>query len=362
MTVTKGPLTPYPSPLTEQLKPLVVLVGPTAVGKSQVAILLAKALGTAVLTADSRQVYRDMDIGTDKPKLSERQGVPHRLIDLVQPDHPFNVGMYRRYALAEIDRLHCRGLVPLLVGGTGLYIRALLRGLWEGPPADWSFRARLLDEARLKGATHLHDTLALIDPELADRLHPHDLVKIIRALEVHHLLGRPLSDLHRAHAFSEAPFSPLLIGLTREREALYRRIEARVDEQLAKGLVQETQQLLAKGYGRHLGSMKGLGYRQMAGYLAGDYEYEEAIQRLKRDTRRFAKRQMTWFRKEPDIIWLTISESEFPEQVVARILDHVGRFLSQLLTCLGPDSPTSKAAVMTSSAEGRSGVSSVGHA
>ena len=362
MTVTKGPLTPYPSPLTEQLKPLVVLVGPTAVGKSQVAILLAKALGTAVLAADSRQVYRDMDIGTDKPKLSERQGVPHRLIDLVQPDHPFNVGMYRRYALAEIDRLHCRGLVPLLVGGTGLYIRALLRGLWEGPPADWSFRARLLDEARLKGATHLHDTLALIDPELADRLHPHDLVKIIRALEVHHLLGRPLSEMHRAHAFSEVLFSPLLIGLTREREALYRRIEARVDEQVAKGLVQETQRLLAKGYGRHLGSMKGLGYRQMAGYLAGDYEYEEAVQRLKRDTRRFAKRQMTWFRKEPDIIWLPINESESPEQVVARILDYVGRFLSQLSTCLGPDSPISMAAVMTSSAEGCSSVGSVGHA
>lgn len=344
------------------LKPLVVLVGPTAVGKSQVAILLAKALGTAVLTADSRQVYRDMDIGTDKPKLSERQGVLHRLIDLVEPDQPFNVGMYRRHALAEIDRLHCEELVPLVVGGTGLYVRALLRGLWEGPPADWSFRARLLEEARLKGATHLHDTLALIDPELAGRLHPHDLVKIIRALEVHHLLGRPLSDMHRAHAFSEALFSPLLIGLTREREALYRRIEARVDEQLAKGLVQETQHLLAKGYGCHLGSMKGLGYRQIAGYLAGDYGYEEAIRRLQRDTRRFAKRQMTWFRKEPGITWLTISESESPDQVVTRILDHVGRFLSSLSTRSGHDVHGSKVAVRTSAGGGRSVVGSVGHA
>lgn len=348
--------------MTQRLKPLVVLAGPTAVGKSEIAILLAKALGTAVLTADSRQVYRHMDIGTDKPTLSERQGVPHHLIDLVEPDQPFNVGMYRRHALAEIDRLHCEGLVPLVVGGTGLYIRVLLRGLWEGPPADWSYRARLADEARLKGAGHLHDTLALIDPELAGRLHPHDLVKIMRALEVHHLLGRPLSDLHRAHAFSEALFSPLLIGLTRERKALYRRIEARVDEQLAKGLVQETQDLLAKGYGRHLGSMKGLGYRQIAGYLAGDDEYEEAIRRLKRDTRRFAKRQLTWFRKEPDITWLTISETESPAQVVARILEHVERFLSHLSTRPELDSSTSGLAVTTSAADGRSIVGFTGHA
>ena len=348
--------------ITQRLKPLVVLAGPTAVGKSQIAILLAKALGTAVLTADSRQVYRDMDIGTDKPKLSERQGVPHHLIDLVDPDQPFNVGIYRRHALAEIDRLHCEGLVPLVVGGTGLYIRALLRGLWEGPPADWSFRTRLLDEVRLKGAAHLHDTLAVIDPELAGRLHPHDLVKIIRALEVHHLIGRPLSDMHRTHSFGDALFSPLLIGLTREREALYGRIEARIDEQLAKGLVQETQHLLAKGYGPQLGSMKGLGYRQIAGYLAGNYEYEEAIRRLKRDTRRFAKRQMTWFRKEPDITWLTISESESPAQVVARILDQVGRFLSHLSTRPERESPASGMAVTTSAADGRSIVGCTGHA
>lgn len=237
-----------------------------------------------------------------------------------------------------------------------------MRGLWEGPSADWSFRARLLDEARLKGATHLHDTLALIDPELAGRLHPHDLVKIVRALEVHHLLGRPLSDLHRAHAFGEAFFSPLLIGLKREREALYRRIEARVDEQLANGLVEETRHLLAKGYGRHLSSMKGLGYRQIAGYLGGDYEYEEAVRRLKRDTRRFAKRQMTWFRKEPDINWLTISHSEPPEQVVARILEHVGRFLSSLSARSGRNVFDSKVVVNTSAGGGRPADGIAGHA
>ncbi len=307
-----------------------MVVGPTAVGKSRVAILLAKALGTDVLTADSRQVYRGMDIGMDKPTLEERQGVPHRLIDLVEPDEPFNAGEYRRRALGEIERLYGSGKIPLVVGGTGLYVRALLRGLWEGPQADWSLRERLEDEAREKGAGHLHRELARVDPESAARLHPHDRVKIIRALEVHRLSGRPLSESHRRHAFADTSFLPLLIGLTRERGALYRRIEQRVDEQVAKGLVEETRSLLEKGYGRQLGSMKGLGYRQIAGCLAGECSHEEAVRRLKRDTRHFAKRQLTWFRKEPGITWLSIDEQESFESLSSRILDLVDRFLSEL--------------------------------
>ncbi|MBM4125502.1 MAG: tRNA (adenosine(37)-N6)-dimethylallyltransferase MiaA, partial [Nitrospira sp.] len=237
---------------------------------------------------------------------------------------------YRRQALAEIERLYSQSKVPLVVGGTGLYVRTLLHGLWEGPSADWAFRQRLEDEARLKGEAYLHRELARVDPELAARLHPHDRTKIIRALEVQHLSGHPLSESLRRHAFSDATFSPLLIGLTRERGALYRRIEARVDEQLAKGLVQETERLLAKGYGRNLGAMKGLGYRQIAGYLAGDYAYDEAVRLLKRDTRHFAKRQMTWFRKEAGILWVTIGEEESVEAVAARLLDLVKRFLSGL--------------------------------
>ncbi|MGH7231876.1 MAG: tRNA (adenosine(37)-N6)-dimethylallyltransferase MiaA [Nitrospiraceae bacterium] len=309
-------------------KPLIVLLGPTAVGKSRVAIPLAKALGTNVLTADSRQVYRGMDIGMDKPAPAERQGVPHRLIDLVEPDQRFNVGEYRRLAVADIARLHGAGRLPLVVGGTGLYIRALIRGLWEGPSADWAYRSRLSEDARQHGTDWLHRQLAEVDPALAGRLHPHDEVKIIRALEAHHLLGRPLSDLHRQHGFNDSPFTALLIGLTRDRERLYRGIESRVDQQIERGLLRETQQLLNKGYDRQLGSMKGLGYRQMAGYLAGDYSYEEAVRRLKRDTRHFAKRQMTWFRKEPGIVWLTIREEDSIDWVVNRIVDHVDRFLT----------------------------------
>jgi tRNA dimethylallyltransferase len=315
---------------TLHAKPLVVIVGPTAAGKSQIAILVAKALGTEVLTADSRQVYRGMDIGTDKPTAAERQGVPHRLIDLVDPDQPFNTGEFRRQAVTEIARLHHEGRVPLLVGGTGLYVRTVLRGLWEGPPADWEFRRSLEREAGVKGADWLYRRLVQVDPESARRLHPNDRVKIVRALEVHHLLGRPLSEEHKRHAFADTPFVPLLIGLTRERTALYRRVDDRVELELAKGLVEETKQLMDRGYGRQLGSMKGLGYKQMAGYLAGDYDYDEAVRRLKRDTRRFAKRQMTWFRKEPGMQWRSVEDTESPAQVAERIVGEVRRFLAQL--------------------------------
>ena len=309
-------------------KPLVVVIGPTAVGKSAIAIPLAQALGTEILTADSRQVYRGMDIGMDKPPVEQRGGVPHRLIDVVDPDQPFNVGEYRRLALAEIARLHQEGRIPLMVGGTGLYVRAVVHGLWDGPPADWEYRHRLMELARTDGTEALYRQLAHVDPELAARLHPRDEVKIIRGLEAHQVTGRRLSDLHREHGFTEKPFSTLLIGLTRDRQELYRRIDARVEEQLANGLVEETRRLLAHGYDRALGSMKGLGYRQIAGYLAGEYSYEEAVRLLKRDTRHFAKRQWTWFRKEPGIVWVEIKAGESTEDVSARLMALVQRFLA----------------------------------
>src|SRR6185295_16583570 len=325
-----SPITHHSSLITSGVRPVVVIVGPTAVGKSQVGIHLAQAWGTEVLTADSRQVYRGMDIGMDKPTLEERQGVPHRLIDLVPPDQPFNVGEYRRQALMEIERLHREGRIPLIVGGTGLYVRALLRGLWEGPPADWDFRRTLEREASAHGPDILHRRLVEVDPESAERLHERDLVKIIRALEVHHLLGRPLSEAHRRHAFAERLFTPLVIGLIRDRPALCRRVDERVEAQLDKGLVEETRRLLGRGYGRHLGSTKGLGYHQIAGYLAGEYGFDEAVRRLKRDTRHFAKRQMTWFRKEPGIQWICVQEGEQPATVAAQISQRLRDFLRSL--------------------------------
>lgn len=339
-------------------RPVIVLVGPTAVGKSQIAIHVARALDTEVLTADSRQVYRGMDIGMDKPSPAERHGVPHRLIDLVDPDESFNAGAYRRLAVIEIERLHREGRSPLVVGGTGLYIRALLRGLWSGPGADPTLRARLEEQERQEGAGFLHRELAVVDPETAARLHPHDRVKIIRALEVYRLTNEPLSEVHRRHAFADRPFTPLLLGLNRERPALYGRIDARVDEQLAKGLVEETRRLLSQSFSRTLGSMKGLGYRQIAGFLEGEYDYAEAVRRLKRDTRHFAKRQMTWFRKEPGLHWLMVPENERPDQTAARVVGEVARFLGGLVTAERPVTVQSRPFPTVSELDGSAGMSS----
>lgn len=318
------------SQLIQTHKPLVAIVGPTAIGKSRIGVEIAKALHTEVLTADSCQVYRGMDIGTDKPTIQERQGVPHQLIDLIAPDQSFNVGDFRRHALQEISRLHDKGLLPLVVGGTGLYIRGLLRGLCPGPPANWPIREALTQEAQEKGGAFLHKKLQQVDPELAQRLHPNDQPKVLRGLEVYQTLGIPLSKVQHQHQFQESPFPFLLIGLTMERQTLYRRIEARVDVEIEKGLVQETQGLMQQGYARHLGSMKGLGYRQFSGYLEGEYSYEEAVGLLKRDTRHFAKRQMTWFRKEPEIHWITLEESDIPTQAANRILTTIENFLCSL--------------------------------
>jgi tRNA dimethylallyltransferase len=312
------------------LRPLVVLVGPTAVGKSEVGLILARALGTDVLTADSRQVYRGMDIATDKPTREQRETVPHRLIDLVDPDQRFNAGMYRRAAEHEIERLYGEHRLPLVVGGTGLYVRVLIRGLCEAPQGDPAVRAEFLENARNREKGYLYRELAKVDPESAQALHPNDEVKIIRALEVQRLLGRPLSAVHRRHRAEAPKWSPLILGLSRDREAMYRRIERRVDRLFMAGVVKETEGLLARRYSRNLASMKGLGYRQVAGFLAGEYDLEEAVRRLKRDTRHFAKRQLTWFRREPGIRWVIVSESEKPESVADRLLADIQTFLSEL--------------------------------
>ncbi len=313
--------------LIQKHNPLVAIVGPTAIGKSRIGVEIAKVLHTEILTADSCQVYQGMDIGTDKPTSAERQGVPHRLIDLVAPDQAFNIGDFRRHALQDISRLHNQGLLPLVVGGTGLYIRGLLRGLCPGPPANWPIRQALTQEAKEQGWPFLFQKLQHVDPELAQRLHPNDQPKLLRGLEVYHTLGIPLSKVQQQHQFQESPYPFLLIGLSMERQTLYHRIETRVELEIEKGLVKETQQLMEQGYSRTLGSMKGLGYRQFSGYLAGEYSYEEAVRLLKRDTRHFAKRQMTWFRKEPAIQWLTVEESAAPESTANQILTMIDKFL-----------------------------------
>jgi tRNA dimethylallyltransferase len=300
------------------------------VGKSRVAIEVAKAFETEVLTADSRQVYRGMDVGTDKPLPGERQGVPHRLIDLVNPDESFNAGLYRRRAIDEIERLYRDRRLPLVVGGTGLYVRTLLKGLCGAPPTDPIVRTALRQEAKAEGHDRLYARLVAVDAVAAARLHPHDESKVIRALEVHQLSGRRMSEFQQEHGFAEQPFSALIIGLNRDRDALYRRIEERIDWQLAHGLIEETKELLARGYQRGGAAMKGLGYRQVAEHLAGEDDVAEMVRRFKRDTRRFSKRQMTWFRKESGIQWLTIEESESVAYTTKRVIGQVDRFLTTL--------------------------------
>jgi tRNA dimethylallyltransferase len=303
-----------------------VVLGPTAVGKSRVAVQVARHFSTEILAADSRQVYRGMDIGTDKPTTVERGDIPHRLIDLVDPNDSFNAGRYRRAAVVEVNRLHAARQLPLVVGGTGLYIRTLVRGLCPAPPADHQVRAELLTI----GPDRRYAELVRVDAESARRLHPRDEAKVIRALEVYRLTGEPMSVIHRRHAFEDAPFTPLLIGLDRPKDQLYRRIEERIDWQLAHGMIEETRALLEQGYGRELGAMKGLGYRQVASHLAGDYDYEAMVRQFKRDTRHFAKRQMTWFRKEPGITWLNIGKDDALEGTVSQVINLIDRFLASL--------------------------------
>ena len=333
MVVTTCPLHTMASLSDGQVrrKPLVVLLGPTAVGKSRVAIDVAKRLDTEILTADSRQVYRGMDVGTDKPSMAARQDIPHHLIDLVDPDERFNAGLFRRQATEVIEGLYQRRLLPLVVGGTGLYVRTLLQGLCDAPPSDPPLRAQLCDEAREQGHDHLYTRLVAADPVTAARLHPRDISKIIRALEVHHLSGVPMSSFHAGHRFAERPFSALVIGLNRERDQLYRRIEERIDWQLANGLLEETRDLLDRGYRRDAPAMTGLGYRHVAAHLAGECDREEMIRLFKRDTRRFAKRQMTWFKHEPEIRWLMIEDAEPIEETMTRVMRLIDPFLSTLL-------------------------------
>lgn len=298
----------------ESGKPCVIVIcGPTAVGKTAAAIELARAVGGEIISADSMQVYRHMDIGTAKPTAAEQAAVRHHLIDIVDPDEPFDAATYAvlgRQAAAEVSR---RGLTPVVVGGTGLYIKALLSGLFRTDARDPAVRSRLRAEAESIGPAALHARLAQCDPQTAARLHPNDTVRILRALEVFEVTGRPISELQREHRFADTPFRALTIGLSMERAALYRRIDRRVEAMVAAGLEEEVRRLLAKGYGPGLRPMQSIGYSHMAAFIAGSLSREECLRTLQRDTRRFAKRQWTWFRAYPDIAWLS---PEQPREII----------------------------------------------
>ncbi len=300
---------------------LVGIVGPTATGKTAAGIRLAEMLGGEIISADSMAVYKGMDIGTAKPTPEERSAVPFHLIDVVRPDEDFSVAEFRRLAEEAIEQIMARGKVPILVGGTGLYVKALTGGLNIPEVApDRGLRERLRQEAERLGGAHLLERLRAIDPITAARLHPRDLKRMIRALEVYQATGKPISYFHETAGTAEVTYHAELFGLTMSRPALYSRIERRVDEMIEAGLVEEVRRLLDEGYDPGLPAMRGLGYKQIAGYLLGEYDLPTAVELLKRDTRRFAKRQLTWFRADPNIRWLDVegcSAAETAETIAA---------------------------------------------
>ncbi len=300
-------------------KSILIIAGPTAVGKTDASLLLARESGAEIVSADSMQIYRGMDIGTAKPAPEQRKLVYHHMIDIVDPVQPYSVGDYLRDARAAIDGILASGGVPLVVGGTGLYIRALTRGLFHGPPADLDLRERLLRRESEGPSGILYSDLVKADPEAAVKIHPNDLRRTVRALEVYYLRDRKMSEFQREHAFQERPYQFRIVFLVRSRSELYRRIEQRIDRMLDGGLEAEVRGLMNRGYDRTLPSMQGLGYRQFIDHFLGRTTREEAIALLKRDTKRYAKRQFTWFRREPGVVWVDITGLEQADRIAARI-------------------------------------------
>ena len=299
---------------------LLCLLGPTAVGKTEIAIQLAQRLNAEIVSVDSRQIYRQMDIGTAKPTPEEQRAARHHLIDCVDISQSFSVADYQSLADAAIADIRNRGKRVLLVGGAGLYFRAIVDGLFEGPGANPALRKRLEAEAVQNGVDTLHKRLQTCDPESADRIHPNNLVRVIRALEVYELTGTPMSELQQQWHPEKQRYPFIAFGLTMPRALLYRRIEQRVDVMLANGLIAEVESLLAAGYARDSVALQSFGYRELIAYLDGDCTYLEAISQLKQNTRRFAKRQLTWFRKDTRIEWL---DRESTSDIVGNILGKV---------------------------------------
>ncbi len=300
-------------------KPILIIAGPTAVGKTDASLFFARESGAEIVSADSMQIYRGMDIGTAKPTPEQRRLVYHHMIDIVDPVQPYSVGDYLRDARAAIDGIIASGGIPLVVGGTGLYIRALTRGLFHGPPADLDLRERLLQRESEGPSGILYSDLVKADPEAAIKIHPNDLRRTVRALEVYYLKDRKMSEFQREHAFRERTYKFRMIFLVRSRSELYRRIEQRIDRMLESGLETEVRALMERGYDRSLPSLQGLGYRQFIDHFLGKTTREEAIALLKRDTKRYAKRQFTWFRREPGMVWVDITGLDQAAHIAERI-------------------------------------------
>ena len=299
---------------------VMIILGPTGVGKTTLSILIAKALKTEIISADSMQIYRHMDIGTAKPSAEELRVVPHHLIDILSPTESFSAGMFRERAEEAIDGLHLKNRIPLVVGGTGLYIRSLTEGLFEGPAADWPLREKLMEDEKIHGSGYLYKYLSKIDLAAAEKINPNDLRRTVRALEVSLTEEKKISEC-RQSSTKPSDHNFIKIGLLRDREELYGMIEGRVDKMMEEGLLDETEKLLRMGPERT--ALQALGYREMGQCLEGAISLEEAVRLTKKRTKMYAKRQMTWFRKEQGINWVDITGIMSADEIYEKVLNEV---------------------------------------
>jgi tRNA dimethylallyltransferase len=295
---------------------VLVILGPTSVGKTQLSLKLADILKGEIVSFDSRQIYKLMDVGTAKPTEEERRHVPHHLIDVVYPNEKFTAADYGKQARKVIQEITKRGRTPVAVGGSGLYLRALIQGFFEGPKADEDIRGKLEREAQELGGPHLFNRLKQVDPLAAEKIHPHDSVRIIRALEVYELTGRPISTWQREGSYERFPVRFVKIGLNMDRARLYERIDLRIESMVSAGLLDEVRTLKEKGYTPKLKALKTVGYQELFDHLEGRLELKEAIDRIKLNTRHYAKRQLTWFRKEQNVTWLDADDRDLAERIV----------------------------------------------
>lgn len=305
-------------------RPLIILTGPTAVGKTALSIGLAKAVDGEIISADSMQVYRKMNIGTAKIQQSEMQGVRHHLIDILDPGEDFNVVLFKKYALEAMEDIYSRGKMPVVVGGTGFYIQALLYDInFEENDNDMSYREELQSLAAEYGNSYIHDMLVKVDPESAEKIHENNVKRVIRALEFYRKTGMKISEHNEAESQKESPYNFEYFVLNDDRQKLYDRIDRRIDIMLEDGLLDEVRFLVDEGYSRDLVSMQGLGYKEMIDYIQGRCTFDEAVYTLKRDTRHFAKRQVTWFKREKQVTWVNKNEFDSEADILSFMIERL---------------------------------------
>ena len=305
-------------------KPLIILTGPTAVGKTDLSIKLAKAVNGEIISADSMQVYKKMDIGTAKIMPEEMDGIPHYLIDVLDPKEEFHVVLFQKLAKEAMEEIYAKGKIPIITGGTGFYIQALLYDIaFDNNDGDMAYREELEELAKEKGAEYLHNMLAEIDEEAAKSIHANNIKRVIRAIEFHKQTGRKISEHNEEERQKVSPYNFVYFVLNNDRQVLYERIEKRVDIMLEQGLVAEVEALYKEGYDSNLVSMLGLGYKEILAYLKGECTLEEAVYILKRDTRHFAKRQLTWFKREKEITWVNKNEFTSEEEILPFMIEQL---------------------------------------